>query len=61
MIYALTNKKISQIIYYISLFFFYEKISSILEYDNRKKFTKILLLFCKKYNIKLINNIIPST
>lgn len=55
MLYALTYKKTSEITHYISLFVRHLEISGILQYNNGKKFKRALLLFLKKYNIKMVN------
>ena len=55
MIYALTNKRASEIIYYISLFTRPLGIPGILQCDNGREFKGALLLFLKKHNIRLFN------
>ncbi len=55
MLYALTNKRASEITYYISLFVCHLGIPGILQCDNGRKFKGALLLFLKKHNIRLVN------
>ena len=55
MLYALTNKRTSEITYYISLFVRNLGIPGILQFDNGREFQEALLLFLKKHNIRLAN------
>ncbi len=48
-------KKHQKFSYYINLFIWHLGVPGILQYDNRREFKGVLLLFLKKYNIKLIN------
>ncbi len=56
MLYALTSKKASEIIFYINFIVWHLSVPSILQCDNGKKFKGPLLLFFKKHNIKLSNS-----
>lgn len=53
--YTLENKKTLEIADNIRLFVCYLNILKILQYDNNWKLKGIILIFLKKYNIKLIN------
>ena len=55
MLYALKSKKALEIAYYIGLFVRHLGVPEIFQYDNSQKFKDALLMFLKKYNIKLIN------
>ena len=55
MVYALTNKRTSEMTYYISLFVRHLKIPDILQCDNGREFKGALLVFLKKHNIRLVN------
>ncbi len=56
MLYALTSKKASEITLYINLFVWQFGVLVILQCYDGREFKGILLLFLKKYNIKLINS-----
>lgn len=49
------NKKFFLIIKYFENYVFYFNIFDIVQYNNNKKFKKIILIFLKNQNIKIIN------
>ncbi len=56
MFYALKSKKTLEIAYYIRLFVRHLGVSEIFQGNNSQEFKFALLMFLKKYNIKLINS-----
>lgn len=55
-LYALKSNKALEIAYYIGFFMCDWDMLEILQYNNSQRFKGTLLMFLKKYNIKLINS-----